>query len=580
MAETSLNALASTSAPSAEAPRVRFGPFVLDRPRAELVREDLVVPLRPKAFSLLSFLVAHAGRVVSKEELLEAVWPGLVVTDDSLTQCVHELRTALGEPGPMLIRTLPRRGYRFDGDVESADTAGQARLPSDASASVPAVPSTRHWLPRARLARLAAPWLLLAVISLATLAWRQANKPPAAAIPPLSIVVLPLQDQSDAQSGWFADALTADLTTELGRLASVFVISTATAATYKGEAADPREVSRALGVRYVVQGTVQRSAEQVRLVLAMVEGESGAQQWAQAFDIERSRLGASMEDIAQLVARRLNVQMYRSSGARAAVLSPSQVRADDLAMQGWGVYFRGLSRENFVAALPLFEQAVARDPRSILGWGGVAVINGIGARIGWMPDRAGAIGRVELASARLDELDSEHLFALLAKQQLTSLKGDYEANVLVTKMTIDRYPNHAPSYSGLSGGLVSLGRFDQCVELIQRAMRLSPRDPLLGAWNMNLGTCLFLRGEYEEAAAYARHAAQMSPSLPLPPLLLAASLARAGQIDEARAIVATYLLRHPDYRAADVTKLMRGEHPLYAAGRARLMGTLLELGMP
>lgn len=281
---------------------------------------------------------------------------------------------------------------------------------------------------------------------------------------PLSIVLLPLESQEDAQtSAWFADALTADLNAELGRIASVFVIATGTAATYKGKPVDPREVSRALGVRYVVRGMVRRSSEQVRLALEMVDGESGTQHWAQSFDIERSRLRASLDDIAQQVARGLNVQMYRSGGTRAAALGQQQVQADDLAMQGWGVYFRGLSRENFLAALPLFEQAVAKDSHSILGWGGVAVINGIGVRIGWLPDREAAIRRLQFASARLDELDSEHLFALLAKQHIAFLAGDYEAYVLVARMTVERYPNHAPSYAALSGGLVNLGRFDECV---------------------------------------------------------------------------------------------------------------------
>lgn len=461
------------------------------------------------------------GEVLTKDELITTVWAGVVVTDDSLTQCVHELRAALGDAGSLL-KTVPRRGYRFDALVESRPAATPGAAPPEAARPVPADPVEAPALPaargRRRLELLTGAGLLVAVLTLALLAWNPwRGKPAASPAPALSIVLLPLESLDEATSTGFADALTADLNAELGRLASVFVISTGTAATYKGKPADPREVARALGVRYVVRGTVQRSGDEVRLTLAMVDGESGAQHWAGAFEIERTRLRSGVDDVTQQVARSLNVQMYRSSGSRAAVLGPEQVQADDLAMQGWGVYFRGLSRENFLAALPLFEQAVAKDPRSTLGWGGVAVINGIGARIGWLPDRAEALRRLELASARLDDLDSEHLFALLAKQHLTAIANDWEGHVLVTRLTLQRYPNHAPSYSGLGFGLQGLGRFDECVEPARQAIRLSPRDPLLGAWHMNLGICHFMRAEYAEAAASTRLAAQLSPTLPVPP---------------------------------------------------------------
>jgi DNA-binding winged helix-turn-helix (wHTH) protein len=514
MADDPLNAAAGALPDPPGDRRLRFGPFALDVARRELRRAGQVVPLRPKGFDLLAFLASRPREVLDKDQLLAAVWPGVVVTDDSLTQCVHELRAALGDSGATLLHTVPRRGYRFDADVR----AGAAPAP-----------------------------------------------------PPLSLILLPLepQDAADASTR-FADALTADLTAELGRIPSVFVMSRDTAFANMGKVADPRDIARELGVRYIVRGALRRSGEQLRLALAMVDGESGAQLWAQSFDLERSRPRAALDDIAQQVARQVNVQMYRSAGTHAA---------DDLAMQGWGVYFRGVSRENLQAALVLYEQAVSKDPDSILGWGGVAVMNGIGAIMGWLPDRDAAASRVELAATRLEELDSEHLFALLAREHLTHLRADYEASVMVAKAAVERYPNHAPSYSMIGMALMHLGRLDECVGLMQRAIRLSPRDPLLGFWNLEIAMCHFLRGAYAEAAAIARLAGQLGPGLPQPPLLLAAALARAGQADEARKIVAAYLERHPGFRAADAAKFVRGEHPLCADGRARLIDSLRGLGM-
>lgn len=586
MAQTSVKSRSGEVPVAPERSRLAFGPFTLDLARGELLRDGQAIALRRKTFDLLVFLASRPREMLAKDRLMAAVWPGVVVTDESLAQCVYELRTALGDAGATLIHTAPRRGYRFDADVQpvaaeqvrSPDAPDAPDGPTPAAAAGPQ--AVRAIRPARYLAIVAGLLILVAVIGLATMVWMRAGQRAPAAVPPLSIVLLPLESEAADGNSWFADALTAELTAELGRIASVFVISRDTAATYKGKPADPREVSRALGVRYVVRGTVRRSGEQVRLALAMVEGESGAQLWAQSFDIERSRLHTWIDDIVQQVARRLNVQMYRSGGARAAALDPEQVQADDLAMQGWGLYFRGASRESVRSALPLFEQAVSKDPGSLLGWGGVAVMSGMGASTGWLPDREAAVRRLQFASQRLQELDAEHLYALLARAHVANIKRDYEAYALVARMMIERYPNHAPSYQTLASALANLGQFDECVTLTHRAIRISPRDPNLGVFNWQVGTCLFLRGDYELAAAHARIAAELSPSLPLPPLLLAASLARDGRAAEARAIIAGYQRQHPGYRAADVAKIMRSENPAYAAGRGKLIDSLRELGMP
>jgi DNA-binding winged helix-turn-helix (wHTH) protein/TolB-like protein len=336
MAQTSLKSPSGAVPASPERSRFAFGPFTLDLSRDELLRDGEVIALRRKTFDLLVFLASRPGEVLAKDRLMAAVWPDVVVTDDSLTQCVYELRAALGDAGSALIHTVPRRGYRFDADVQPIAPAS-VRSPAVPDVPAPAA-SADPQAARAtsRVRRLLMTLLLLgAVVGLATVLWTRQGNRAVAPMPPLSIVLLPLESQDAVDpDSWFADALTAELTAELGRIASVLVISRDTAATYRGMAADPREVSRTLGVRYVVRGTVRRSGDQVRLVLAMIDGESGAQHWAQSFNIERSRLDASLEDIVQQIARRLSVQMYRSGGSRATALSPQQVQADDLAMQG------------------------------------------------------------------------------------------------------------------------------------------------------------------------------------------------------------------------------------------------------
>jgi TolB-like protein len=398
--------------------------------------------------------------------------------------------------------------------------------------------------------------------------------------PTLSIVVLPLVTEGSTDE-WLSDGLSRDLTTELGQISGAFVISRDTAHTYKSKPVDPRQVARELGVRYVVGGAVRRDGERVQLSLSMVDGATGTQRWAQQFDVERARLASALDEIGKQVARSLSVQMIRAGGERAAGMKPEQVPADDLAMQGWSVYFRGVSRENLAEANRLFETAVARDSRCIRGWGGVAVMNGLLAGNLWAPDHAAAIVRLDEAARRLHELDAHDAYTFYARYFLALLKSDYESVLTISTTMTERFPSHPQPHFGRALALMNLGRFDECVEPTQRAIKLGPRDPGLPLWKRQIGMCYFMRGEYREAAEYAREAQQLSPHLQTAPLLLAAALARSGQGDEARTVVADLLKRNPDAKASDVEKLLRANrNERYLEGRKRWIDTLHELGMP
>lgn len=544
--------------------RLRFAVFTLDLARAELLRDGQPVPLRPKAFALLALFARNPGRLLVKAELLETVWPGVVVTDDSLTQCIHDVRSALGDDGPQIVRTVARRGYRFDAEVR-ADPTVQAPAPASG---------------RGRNAAIVGAALVAALIAGLGFFVLLPPAPKPHEAPALSIVVLPLSTEGEADE-WLSDGLSRDLTTELGQISGAFVISRDTAHTYKGKPVDPRQVARELGVRYVVGGAVRRDGDRVRLTLSMVDGGTGAQHWAQQFDVERPRLAVALDDIGKQVARSLSVQILRASGERASGLAPEQVLADDLAMQGWSVYFRGVSRENLAEANRLFEAAVDRDPNCIRGWGGVAVMNGLLAGNLWAPDHAAALARLDEAARQLHELDAHDAYTYYARHFVALLKSDYESVLAISTTMTERFPSHPQPHFGRALALMNLGRFEECVEPTQRAIRLSPRDPGLALWKRQIGMCYFMRGEYREAAEYAREAQQLGPHVRTAPLLLAAALARSGRGDEARAVATELTKRNPDARASDVERLLRvNRNERYLEGRKRWIDTLRELGMP
>jgi len=396
-----------------------------------------------------------------------------------------------------------------------------------------------------------------------------------------SLVLLPLVDESEIRDGeWFVDVLTSDLTAEIGRLPGALVISRDTARTYKGKAADPRDVAKDLGVRYVVRGSARRSGDRVRLDLEMVDGDSGMQAWSQRFDLERNRLDDGLGDVALPLARSLNLQTYRSSGKKAAALAPHELQADDLAMQGWAVFLRGLTPENVRESLRLFEEAVGRDPRSTRAWGGVAVASGSGAMFGWLPDRDAASRRQQQAAEQLRQLDENGFFSRMASAGVATRKRDWETALSNADAILEQFPSHAPSHALRAGLLMNLGRFDECLEPLKQALRISPRDPQAGFWNALIAQCHFLRAEYPQAAEFARIATQATPELPMPPLTNAAALHRNGKVDEARKVVAEYRSRTPNFEASHVQRFWTSAEPRFAEGRQRLIDSLRELGMP
>ena len=395
-----------------------------------------------------------------------------------------------------------------------------------------------------------------------------------------SLIVLPFVDESENPEGdWLADSITSDLTAEMGRMPGALVMSLGTARTYKGKVVDPREVAKELGVRYVIRGSARRSGERVRLDVEMVDGDTGLQSWSQQIELERSRLALGLGEVGLQLARTLNVQTFRSSGAKVAALKPNEMQADDLAMQGWATYFRGYTPENLREASSLFELAVQRDPRSTRAWGGVAFTNGAGAAQGWVPDRDAALRRLAQATEQLRRIDENAPFTMMARMNLANRSGDWQTALAVSNAMLQIYPSHAPSQWVRGQALIGLGRFGECLEPLHLALRIGPRDPMIGLWHYTIANCHFMRAEYSKAAAAARTAWQANPRLQQPPLTLAAALHRDGEADEARKVVADARARHPNFRTAQLERLLAGTEPRFVEGRQRLIDSLRALGM-
>ncbi|MEO8546539.1 MAG: winged helix-turn-helix domain-containing protein, partial [Burkholderiaceae bacterium] len=388
--------------------------------------DDRPVELRPKALDVLLLLAAHAGRVVDKATLMERVWPGVVVGDDSLTQTIVEIRRALADHEHKVLFTVARRGYRL-----------------------------------------------------------QPTEPSAAAIAPsLSVAVLPIaHDAADLEGARWAALLTSELNSRAGgSLPDSKVVARETVAAMGAALRDPRVAARQLGVQQVVCGELQAVDNGWSAALSVVEGVSGTRQWSHRFALVPPGLPERIGQVAAQAARCLVVEMHRTAAAVTAERPLSQRSAGDLALQGWTAIYDGFSAGNLERGLQFFEQALEKEPSLLRAMGGVVCINYWRAEFGWTTDREKAQRRVIDTASRLATLYPEATLTALARGDAAEIEGRFELRLSICDRICERDPANPSAHASRSFALLNLGLFDQCVAAIDEARRLSLDDFRAGWW--------------------------------------------------------------------------------------------------
>jgi TolB-like protein/DNA-binding winged helix-turn-helix (wHTH) protein len=362
-----------------------FEGFRLDRSGGGLFRLDEAdtaapVVLGSRALDLLGLLVERQGELVAKDAIMETVWPGTAVEEGNLTVQISTLRRILDqnrEEGSC-IQTVPGRGYRFIAPVTRVEPAGppiSVRPPGNGSSgsiaenrdpqgpSAPgqpgrmpaaAAPRDRHRLSRGIMAAVIGALGLLAVVAAGN--WHLPWSREARSVPRLSVVVLPFTDLSgDPGQGYIADGVTDDLTTDLSRIADMFVISRNTAFTYRNKPVDAKRIGRELGVRYVLDGSVRRSGNQVRVNAQLIDAETDAHLWAERFDRDAGDLFALQDEITSRIAVALNLELIGTEAARPT----DNPDALDYILRGRAAWAKAPTRDNYREVIGLFEHALA-----------------------------------------------------------------------------------------------------------------------------------------------------------------------------------------------------------------------------
>ncbi|MFL6935052.1 MAG: winged helix-turn-helix domain-containing tetratricopeptide repeat protein [Xanthobacteraceae bacterium] len=534
----------------------RFAEYEIDIGRHELRRAGEVVAIEPQVFDLLVYLVRHRDRIISKDELIDAVWHGRIVSDAALSSCISAARRAIGDNGDdqLLIRTLHKRGFRFvgrvDDDISAAAPADDARPARKAATARDSRERTGD--AEASRVQLALP-----------------DKP--------SIAILPFQNMSgDPEQDYFADGLTEDIITGLSQQRWFFVIARNSSFAYKGEAVDVRKVASQLGVRYVLEGSVRRAADRVRVTGQLIDATHGVHLWADKYDRKLTDIFELQDDITNSVIGSVGPEILVAEAARVRRKPPQNIDAWDLVMQALPHMWR-MSTDAQRQAQELLRQAIALDAEyahahALLGWIHVVMFN-LDSRtpIGEFTDKALAAG------ARALTLDEQEPWGHLVVGLGHARRRRPELAVTHLSKSLDLNPNFVLGHAGLGYALACGGQPERGLQSLAQAQRLSPRDPFLAIYAPTVRyMALFALARYEEAVAVCRSTAALHPHHAGAWRLMTVSLALLGRIDEAKEALAHTLTLQPDLSSAHVTNNTVFADP---ADRARFLLGLQKAGL-
>jgi TolB-like protein len=482
-----------------------FNEHEIDMERRELSRASSPVHVEPQVFDLLVYLIQNRDRVVSKDDLIAAVWDGRIVSESTLTSRINAARTAIGDSGEAqkLIRTIPRKGWRFIGKVHEQGLRKSSSRDSDQATES----------------------------SLAS---------PGPALPPAerpAIAVLPFVNMSgDPEQEYFSDGISEDIITALSKLRWFFVIARNSSFIYKGKAVHMKQLAEELGVRYVVEGSVRKAGNQVRITAQLNDTTTGGHIWAERYDRPLEDVFAVQDQITEAIVTAIEPQLYAAEEVRARRKLPDNMDAWDLLMRALSHYWR-VTRQDHIVAQALLEKAIGLDPNYGRAHGLLAASYTFSAHMGWM-DMAAVIPAAERAAHNAIQADGEDPWAHYALGNAYLFQRRFDDSLAEFELALRLNPNFcmAQSYYGLA--LSYCGRWQDAVVAAQRSVRLSPRDPFAAIYFGIASYANFVGRNYEEAMRLSREAIRQRHDFVGGHRVFTAAAAMAGETELARAALA------------------------------------------
>jgi TolB-like protein len=519
--------------------RYLFEDYAFDTDRRELHRGADIVSIAPQVFDLLDYLIRNRERVVSKDDLINAIWNGRSVSDAALTTRLNVARSAIGDSGEeqRLIKTLPRKGFRFVGPVQEAQ------------------------------------WPVGAYSGLTE---RLSAAPPLPDRP--SIAVLPFENMSgDPEQEYFADGMVEEITTALSRFKWLFVVARNSSFTFKGRAVNIKEVGRRLGVRYVLEGSVRKASGKVRIAGQLIDAVTDAHIWADRFERDLTDVFALQDEVAVAVVSAIQPKLLQTEITMATRRRPENLTAYDFFLRAMQQFYLS-TREGFAEAIALAHRALELDPR----FGLVAALAGLchernvvwGYAFDPQFERKEAVRLLRLALS-VNDSDPETLaYAAIVSAFMV---GDTESEIEIADRAIALNPNSFYAWYGRGWVYKTAGLPEEAVRSWERAMRMSPVDPQLHMAFLGMATAYIELRRFDEAIVAAKKALRQTPPYPGPYRCLASAFAHLGRDAEAREAAARLLETDP---ATISVWIARGGAYTSKRAAALLIEGLRKAGLP
>jgi TolB-like protein len=517
----------------AVAKTLSFEGFRLDLEQGSLCNDHGEIELRAKSFQVLRYLVGNAGRLVAKEELLRAMWPNVTVSEESLTRCISDVRSALQDVESRIIKTVPRRGYRFTAPVTASEASTTNRVAGDAEVlSAPGGPS---------------------------------------------IVVLPFANMSgDPEQEYFADGMVEEITTALSRFKNLLVIARNSSFTYKGKASNVKQVGRELGVRYVLEGSVRKAANRIRITTQLINASTGAHLWADRFEGAMEDIFELQDQVTKSVVGAITPTVERAEIGRAVLNPTDNLVAYDHYMRGIASAYRW-TNDGTSKALQHFSRAIELDPKFALAHALATSCYAWRKANGWATDSAREIAETKRLAENAIQLGQDDAQVLCwSGTGLAFVVGEVDAGIALVERALRLNPNLMDAW--LTSGLIRLvsGEWNLAVEHFAHAMRLSPFEPSLFMMQQGTASGHFYTGRYDEAAAWSAKSIGENPGYSSAWRVAAASNAFLGRKEQAEKAIERVLQLEPALRIATIKYAI----PLRPLDLARMEAGLRKAGLP
>ena len=501
--------------------------------------------LEAKTMQVLMYLVEHAGRVVSRAELEKQLWPGRIVTEDSLTNAIAKLRRVFGDDAhhPRVIETIPKSGYRLIAEVmpinESGELAGDAQFPSmhvERRGLRPSVPRIIGTV--SALLLLIAAWGLL-----------ERERTPPDWTGPLSdkpaVAVLPFENLgATPEQDYFANGITADLITDLSKLEGLLVIAPGSVFAYQGSEARPGQVAMELDVDYVIVGSVQRLGDRLRINVQLIAASIEHALWGERYAGLMSDIFDVQDEIAAAVIKALKVEIAPSERAVLAKHPTASIVAYDYYLLGLEDHGSRTETQNR-SAREYFQKAIELDPGFARAYAGLAMTHSRDAIDGWTstPSRS-----LELAAEIVQKgasMDPSLPQIHFVSGQVELFRGRHAQAIGASQRAIEMDPNYADAHALRAWTMNYAGRPGEALPALESAMRLNPRPP--ASYLEILGEIRFVQGRYTESASTFQQVLDINPGYTRARMWNAAALARAGLRDSAEWEVSELLVSSPEF---------------------------------